>query len=35
MPWETKVLGPPTIPNLTVKFNESIVRAGINYKFGS
>jgi opacity protein-like surface antigen len=28
-------LGPPTIPNLTVKFNESIVRAGINYKFGS
>jgi iron complex outermembrane recepter protein len=28
-------LGPPTIPNVTVKFNESVVRAGINYKFGS
>jgi iron complex outermembrane receptor protein len=28
-------LGPPTIPNVTVKFNESIVRAGVNYKFGS
>jgi iron complex outermembrane recepter protein len=28
-------LGPPTIPNVTVKFNESIFRAGINYKFGS
>jgi len=28
-------LGPPLIPNVTVKFNESIFRAGINYKFGS
>jgi iron complex outermembrane receptor protein len=28
-------LGPPTIPNVAIKFNESIVRAGINYKFGS
>jgi iron complex outermembrane recepter protein len=28
-------LGAPTIPNVAVKFNESIVRAGINYKFGS
>jgi iron complex outermembrane receptor protein len=27
--------GPPLIPNVAVKFNESIVRAGINYKFGS
>jgi iron complex outermembrane recepter protein len=26
--------GPPLIPNVAVKFNESIVRAGINYKFG-
>jgi outer membrane immunogenic protein len=25
--------GPPLIPNVTVKFNESIVRAGINYRF--
>ena len=24
-----------TIPNVAVKFNESMVRAGINYKFGS
>jgi opacity protein-like surface antigen len=28
-------LGPPTIPNVAVKFNESIVRAGLNYKFGT
>jgi outer membrane immunogenic protein len=27
--------GPPVIPNIAVKFNESIVRAGVNYKFGS
>jgi outer membrane immunogenic protein len=27
--------GPPLIPNVAVKFDESIVRAGINYKFGS
>ena len=27
--------GPPLIPNVAVKFNESMVRAGINYKFGS
>jgi iron complex outermembrane recepter protein len=27
--------GPPLIPNVAVRFNESIVRAGINYKFGS
>ena len=27
--------GPPLIPNIAVKFNESIVRAGVNYKFGS
>jgi iron complex outermembrane receptor protein len=26
--------GPPLIPNVAVKFDESIVRAGINYKFG-
>jgi hypothetical protein len=26
--------GPPLIPNVAVKFNESIVRAGVNYKFG-
>ena len=26
--------GPPLIPNIVVKFNESIVRAGLNYKFG-
>ncbi len=25
--------GPPVIPNATVKFNESLVRAGINYRF--
>jgi opacity protein-like surface antigen len=25
---------PPTIPNIAVKFNESIVRLGVNYKFG-
>jgi iron complex outermembrane recepter protein len=25
--------GPPLIPNVAVKFNESIVRAGISYKF--
>jgi iron complex outermembrane receptor protein len=29
------LFGPPTIPNVAVKFNESMVRAGINYKFGS
>jgi outer membrane immunogenic protein len=28
-------IGPPLIPNVAVKFNESIFRAGINYKFGS
>jgi outer membrane immunogenic protein len=27
--------GPPLIPNIAVKFNESIVRAGVNYRFGS
>jgi outer membrane immunogenic protein len=27
--------GPALIPNVAVKFHESIVRAGINYKFGS
>src|SRR6516165_1555051 len=27
--------GPPLIPNVAVKFNESIFRAGVNYKFGS
>jgi hypothetical protein len=27
--------GPPLIPNVAIKFNESVVRAGINYKFGS
>jgi outer membrane immunogenic protein len=26
--------GPPLIPNIAVKFNESLVRAGLNYKFG-
>jgi iron complex outermembrane recepter protein len=26
--------GSPLIPNVAVKFNESIVRAGLNYKFG-
>jgi len=26
--------GPPLIPNVAVRFNESIVRAGVNYKFG-
>jgi outer membrane immunogenic protein len=26
--------GPPLIPNVIAKFNESIVRAGLNYKFG-
>lgn len=25
--------GPPLIPNIAVKFNESIVRAGVNYRF--
>jgi outer membrane immunogenic protein len=25
--------GPPLIPNIVVKFNESMVRAGVNYKF--
>ena len=24
--------GPPLIPNIAIKFNESIVRAGVNYK---
>jgi opacity protein-like surface antigen len=28
-------LGPPTIPDISIRFNESIVRAGLNYKFGS
>ncbi len=23
----------PTIPDINVKFNESLVRAGLNYKF--
>src|SRR5215472_15752066 len=27
--------GSPLIPNVAVKFDESVVRAGINYKFGS
>ena len=27
--------GPPLIPSVAVKFNESLVRAGLNYKFGS
>ncbi|HEY2534430.1 MAG TPA: TonB-dependent receptor [Xanthobacteraceae bacterium] len=27
--------GPPLIPNVAVKFNESLVRVGIDYKFGS
>jgi len=27
-------LGPPTIPGVIVQFNESIIRAGLNYKFG-
>ena len=26
--------GPALIPNVAVKFNESLVRAGINYRFG-
>lgn len=26
--------GPPIIPNIAVKFDESIARAGINYRFG-
>ncbi len=26
--------GPPFIPNFAVKFNESILRAGVNYRFG-
>jgi hypothetical protein len=25
----------PTIPIVAVKFDESVIRAGINYKFGS
>jgi iron complex outermembrane recepter protein len=29
------LLGPPVTPNVAVKFNESLFRAGINYKFGS
>ncbi|MGO9327635.1 MAG: TonB-dependent receptor domain-containing protein [Steroidobacteraceae bacterium] len=28
-------IGLPLIPNIAVKFNESIIRAGVNYKFGS
>jgi outer membrane immunogenic protein len=31
----TTPFGPPIIPNVTIKFNESIVRAGLNYKFGT
>jgi outer membrane immunogenic protein len=31
----TSALGPPIIPNVAIKFNESIVRAGLNYRFGS
>jgi len=31
----TSPLGPPIIPNVAVKFDESIFRAGLNYKFGS
>ena len=27
--------GPALIPNVAVRFNESLVRAGIDYKFGS
>jgi len=27
------VSGTPVIPNATVKFNESIVRGGVNYRF--
>ena len=27
--------GPAPIPNIAVKFNESIVRAGVNYRFGT
>ena len=27
--------GPPLIPNVADKFNESIFRAGINFRFGS
>lgn len=27
--------GPPLIPNVAVKFNESLFRAGVNYEFGS
>jgi outer membrane immunogenic protein len=26
--------GPPFTPDIAVKFTESIVRAGLNYKFG-
>lgn len=26
-------MGPPVIPNIAIKFNESIFRLGINYKF--
>jgi iron complex outermembrane recepter protein len=26
--------GPPLIPNIAVKFSESMVRAGVNYRFG-
>jgi iron complex outermembrane recepter protein len=26
--------GPPSIPSVAVKFNESIVRGGVNYRFG-
>jgi iron complex outermembrane recepter protein len=31
----TTPFGPPIIPDVSIKFNESIVRAGLNYKFGS
>ena len=26
--------GPPLVPNVAVKFDESIVRGGVGYKFG-
>jgi iron complex outermembrane recepter protein len=30
----TTPFGPPIIPNVTIKYDESIFRAGLNYKFG-
>jgi outer membrane immunogenic protein len=30
----TTPFGPPIIPNVTIKYDESIIRAGLNYKFG-